>query len=168
MKPSHLTLAALLLAAAPLVHAQTANITVTGKVLPGTCTMANVPVALDDIDATDLKAGHDNGLKPAVLNFTGCVGVRSIDLSFDGTDDAAQDGHWKNGAATGGATGVAVALLDGTTGSVFLKKDAKKTITVNGAATAKLDMRSGYYRKAGTPLVAGAVSTQISVTADYK
>lgn len=168
MKTSHALFAALLFGAAPLAHADSANITVTGKVLPGTCTMGNVPVALADIDATDLKAGHDNGLKPAVLNFTGCVGVGSIDLTFDGTDDAAQDGHWKNGASTGAATGVAVALLDGTTGTAFLKKAAKKTIPVNGAATAKLDMRSGYYRKAGTPLVAGAVSTQITVTADYK
>ncbi|WP_049456305.1 fimbrial protein [Stenotrophomonas maltophilia] len=168
MKTSHLLLAALLLGAAPLAHAQTANITVTGKVLPGTCTMANVPVALADIDATDLKAGHENGLRPAALNFTGCVGVGSIELTFNGTDDAAQDGHWKNGATTGGATGVAVALLDGTTGTAFLKKAARKTIAVNGAATAKLDMRSGYYRKAGTPLVAGAVSTQITVTASYK
>jgi type 1 fimbria pilin len=75
----------------PLAHADSATITVTGKVLPGTCTMANVPVALADIDATDLKAGHDNGLTPAVLNFTGCVGVPAS-ISFDGTEDSARMG----------------------------------------------------------------------------
>ena len=168
MKPSHLTLAALLFGAAPLAHADSATITVTGKVLPGTCTMANVPVALDDIDAADLKAGHDNGLKTATLNFTGCVGVGSIDLTFNGTGDAAQDGHWKNDAPTGGATGVAVALLDGPTGPSFIKDGGTKQVAVNGAATAKLDMGVGYFRKAGTPLVAGAVRAQITVTADYK
>ncbi|WP_312736386.1 fimbrial protein [Stenotrophomonas sp.] len=167
MKSPYLIAALLMLGAAAQAHADSATITVTGKVLPGTCTMANVPVTLDEIDATDLKTGHDNGLKPAVLNFTGCVGVSSVDLSFDGTADAAQDGHWLN-QATGGATGVAVALLDGTTGSVFLKKGDKKTITINGAATGKLDMRTGYYRKTGTLLKAGDVSTQITVTADYK
>ncbi|WP_414554059.1 fimbrial protein [Stenotrophomonas forensis] len=169
MKTSHLVCAALLIAAAPLAHADSATITVTGKVLPGTCTIApTVAVALDDIDATDLKAGHDNGLKPAVLNFTSCVGVAGIDLTFDGTDDAAQDGHWKNLASTGGATGVAVALLEGTAGDVFLKKAAKRSVVVNGATTAKFDMRTGYFRDASTPLTAGTVSSQITVTAAYK
>ena len=46
MKFPHLIFAALLFGAAPLAHADSATITVTGKVLPGTCTMANVPVAL--------------------------------------------------------------------------------------------------------------------------
>ncbi|QGL95813.1 MULTISPECIES: fimbrial protein [Stenotrophomonas] len=167
MKSSYLIASLLTLGVAAQAHADSATITVTGKVLPGTCTMANVPVTLADIDATDLKTGHDNGLRPAVLNFTGCVGVTSVDLTFEGTADAAQDGHWLN-QATGGATGVAVALLDGTTGNDFLQKGAKKTVAVNGAATAKLDMRAGYYRKAGTSLKAGDVSTQITVTADYK
>ncbi|HEL3781534.1 TPA: type 1 fimbrial protein [Stenotrophomonas maltophilia] len=169
MKFPHLIFAALVFSAAPLVHADTATITVRGNVLPGTCTIApTLDVTLDDIDATDLKAGQDNGLKPATLNFTGCVGVGSIVLTFSGTEDAAQDGHWKNGASTGAATGVAVALLDGPTGPTAIKNGDTRNVTVNGAATAKLEMGAGYYRKAGTPLVAGAVSTQITVTADYK
>jgi len=167
MKPPYLLLT-LLLGAVTQARANSATITVTGKVLPGTCTMADVPVALDDIDATDLKNGHDNGLKPAVLNFTGCTGVNGVELTFDGMADAAQDGHWQNLAASNGATGVAVALLDGTTGSAFLQKGAKKSVTINGAATGKLDMRTGYYRKAGTLLTAGDIRAQITVTADYK
>ncbi|MGS7841454.1 fimbrial protein [Stenotrophomonas forensis] len=168
MKTSYLLLAALLISAAPLAHADSATITVTGKVLPGSCTMDDVTVTLDEIDAGDLKAGHENGLKPLSLNFTACVGVGSIDLSFDGTADAAQDGHWKNLATTGGAAGVAVALLEGPTGPNFFKNGDRKTVAVNGAATAKLDMGVGYYRNNATPLVAGAVSAQITVTADYK
>lgn len=168
MKTTYALFFVLLLGAANTAHADSATITVTGKVLPGTCTMANVPVILDEIDATDLKAGHDNKLKTATLNFTGCVGVGSIALTFDGTDDAAQDGHWINKATPGGASGVALALLDGPTGPAFLKKGATKTVTVNGAATAKLDMGVGYYHKAGTLLKAGNVATEITVTADYK
>jgi len=167
MKPPYLLLT-LLLAAVTQARADSATITVTGKVLPGTCTMADVPVALDDIDAADLKNGHDNGLKPVVLNFTGCAGVNSVELTFDGVADAAQDGHWQSQAAPNGSNGVAVALLDGTTGSTFLQKGAKKSVTINGAATGKLDMRTGYYRKAGTPLTAGDIRAQITVTADYK
>jgi len=169
LNTTHLTLAAILLGLSATAHADTATITVTGKVLPGTCTMADVPVTLADIDAADLAVGHDNNLTPATLDFTGCVGVASIDLAFDGTADATQDGHWQNQAAPNGATGVAVALLDGTSGSTYLKKGATKTVAVpGGAATAKLDIRTGYYRKAGTLLAAGAVSSQITVTATYK
>lgn len=167
MKTPYLIAALLMLGVAAQVHADSATITITGKVLPGTCTMDNVAVTLADIDASDLQTGHDNGLKPAVLNFTGCVGVNSVDLTFDGAADAAQDGHWLN-QATSGAAGVAVALLDGTTGNVFLQKGASKTVSINGMATGKLDMRTGYYRKAGTLLKAGDVNTQITVTANYK
>ncbi|AWH45085.1 fimbrial protein [Stenotrophomonas sp. ZAC14A_NAIMI4_1] len=167
MKTQHSVLAMLMLATMGQARADSATIDVIGKVLPGTCTMANVPVALDEIDAVDLGTGGEHGLKPAVLNFTGCLGVTSVELTFDGTADATQDGHWQN-LSTGGATGVAVALLDGTTGNVFLKKGATKAVTINGAAAGRLDMRTGYYRKAGTLLKAGDVSTQITVTADYK
>ncbi len=168
MKTQPIILAVLMLAAVGQVHADSATIDVTGKVLPGTCTVANVPVVLDEIDATDLKAGHDNGLKLAVLEFINCVGVSSIDLTFDGTDDPDQDNQWKNLAAANAATGVAVTLLEGTTGDVYLLKGAKKTIAVNGAATGRFDMRTGYYRTAGTLLKAGDVSTQITVTAGYR
>jgi len=168
MKTPSIIATLLMLGAATHAHADSATITVTGKVLPGTCTMADVPVALDEIDAIDLNKGGEQGLKPAALNFTGCVGVGSIDLVFDGSDDAAQDGHWLNEATGNAAEGVAVALLEGASGSTYLKKGAKKTVTVNGAATATLEMRAGYFRNTGTLLKSGDVSTRITVTADYK
>ncbi|MDR2957924.1 MAG: type 1 fimbrial protein [Stenotrophomonas sp.] len=167
MKTSALLLAALTLGATSHAYADSATITVTGKVLPGTCTMADVPVALADIDATNLSNGHDNNLTPATLDFTGCVGVARVDLVFDGAEDSAQDGHWLNQSA-GGASGVAVALLDGSTGTTFLKKGATRSLPVDGAASATLNLRAGYYRQAGTPLKAGEVSSQITVTADYR
>ncbi|KOQ75293.1 hypothetical protein ABW45_13900 [Stenotrophomonas maltophilia] len=168
MNLPRLMAALLLLGTAANAHADTATITITGNVLPGTCTMANAVVALDDIDATDLTPGHDNKLTPTTLEFTGCVGVTSIALGFAGVDDPDHEGHWKNGAGTGAASGVAVALLDGRSGSRYLKKGASKTVAVNGAATATLDLRAGYFRTTGTVLKAGTVSTQITVTADYR
>lgn len=168
MKLSTILLLLPLLAAAGQAVADSATITVTGRVLPGTCTLTpGIPVVLDEISATDLKSGHDNGLKPAVLAFTGCVGVSSIDLTFDGAVDATQDGHWQNQVADG-ATGVAVALLEGTRGTTFLQKGTKRTITLKGAADGKLDVRAGYFRKAGTLLKAGELSAQITVTAAYR
>ncbi|WP_313139811.1 fimbrial protein [Stenotrophomonas sp.] len=156
------------LAIIPSALADTATITVSGRVLPGTCTMANATIALDDIEAADVSLGQASGLKPGTLNFTGCVGVTTIDLSFDGTGDAAQDDHWQNGASSDAASGVAVALLDGPTGTTYLRKGDSKSVIVAGASSARLDLRAGYYRKSGTLMSAGAVSTQITVTADYK
>lgn len=167
MKTKFALLAVLLLGAAGHAHADTATITVKGKVLPGTCTMNNVDVDLDPIDAVEVKPGHDNKLKTASLTFTKCVGVGSIDLSFDGTDEATMEGHWRNMATPNGARGVAVALLDGATGPGYLKKGSTKTVAVNGAGTAKLDMGVGYFH-GGAALVAGNVSAQITVTAVYK
>ncbi|HGM6070035.1 TPA: fimbrial protein [Stenotrophomonas maltophilia] len=168
MKTTYLLIAVLLLGAPALAHADSATITVTGTVLPGTCTMADVAVALDPIDALDLNKQPVSGTKPATLNFSACFGVSSIDLSFDGADDSSQDGQWKNGAGSGAASGIAVALLDGPTGPDFLKRGATKVVMVNGAATAKLEMGTAYYHRPGTPFTAGAVSTQITVTAVYK
>jgi type 1 fimbria pilin len=170
MNTAQSLLAMLLLGTAAQVQAQSnsASITVTGKVLPGTCTLTDVPVTLDEIDATDFKNGHDNKLKPAALNLTGCVGVTSVELTFDGTADPAQDGYWQNLAASNRAEGVAVTLMDGPTGIEALLKGSKKTVPINGGATGKLEMRAGYYRKSGTLLKAGEVSTSITVTAVYK
>ncbi|WP_343653111.1 fimbrial protein [Stenotrophomonas sp.] len=156
------------LAVIPAALADTATITVSGRVLPGTCTMANATIALDDIEAADVSLGQASGLKPGALSFIGCVGVSSIDLSFDGTGDATQDNHWQNSASTDAASGVAVALLDGTAGTTYLRNGDSKSVTVAGASSATLDLRAGYYRKSGTLMSAGAVSTQITVTADYK
>jgi len=157
------------LASAPALRADTATITVTGHVLPGTCTLpADLPVALDEISTDALKAGHDNGLKPTTLAFSGCMGVSTIDLAFDGVADAAQDGHWSNTASTGQtATGVAVVLLHGNSGNDFLKKGDTRTIPVRGAS-ANVPLRVGYFAKVPTAATAGAVASMITVTAVYK
>ncbi len=168
MKTKLALLAVLLCGAAPLAHADSATITVTGKVLPGTCTAGNLTIDLDAIDAVDIKDGHENSPKPGEVTFTGCVGVASIDLTFDGVGDPTQDNHWKNQAATGGANGVAIALLEGTAGNTYLQKGARRTIAVNGAATGKQDLRAAYFHKAGTAMTAGTVMAQITVTADYR
>jgi len=170
MKAQHLLSAVLLLAAAGQASADSAILTFTGNVLPGTCTVTpNVAVTLDNIPLNDLVPGSVNlgYQKPVVLHFTGCVGVSSVEVTFDGTADPTQNGQWKN-LAVGGATNVAVLLLEGTSGNTTLTKGMKRVVTIGGAAAGRLDMRTSYSHWPGTVPTPGDVSTQITVIADYR
>ena len=168
MKTKNALLAVLLFGAPPLAHADSATITVTGTVLPGTCKAGNLTIDLDAIDAVDIKDDLESNPKPGELAFTACVGVASIDLTFNGTGDPSQGNHWKNQATSGGANGVAIALLEGLAGSNYLQDGTRRTIAINGAASGKYDLRAAYFHKAGTAMTAGTVTTKITVTADYK
>ncbi|HAL21565.1 MAG TPA: fimbrial protein [Stenotrophomonas sp.] len=147
--------------------ADSATLTISGRVLPGTCTLAAPPIALDPIKADELVVG-DNGLKASALNFTGCVGVSKATLSFSGTAADGDAQRWKNTASTGPAAGVSVALLAGPSGNTYLKNgDTGIEVTVTGA-TASYTLRAGYYAAALSGLQAGEVRTEITVTADYE
>ncbi len=147
--------------------ADTATLTISGRVLPGTCTLAAPPIALDPIKADELVVG-DNGLKAGVLNFTGCVGVSKAMLSFSGTAATGDAERWQNTASTDPAVGVSVALLAGATGTTYLKNgDTGIEVPVTGA-TASFPLRAGYYATALTGLQAGEVRSEITVTADYE
>jgi len=159
---------ALLLAAAPAALADTATLTISGRVLPGTCVLTAAPIALDAVKADELTPGSDVGIKAGVLEFNGCVGVNKAVLSFAGTAADGDAQRWKNTAVSDPATGVSLALLSGTTGSVYLKNgDTGIEVPVTGA-TARFDLRAGYHLPSGVDPVAGLVSTEITVTADYE
>ncbi|MDI9273899.1 fimbrial protein [Stenotrophomonas sp. PFBMAA-4] len=170
MKAQHLVLVALLFGAATRAHADSATLTFTGNVLPGTCTVTpNVAVTLDDIQLPELRPGNVNldHQKPAVLHFTNCVGVSTVEVTFDGTADPTQGGQWKN-LAVGGATNVAVILLEGASGNTTLSKGMKRMVAIGGAAIGRLDMRTSYYNHPGTVPTPGDVTAQITVIADYR
>jgi len=170
MKTLHLVLVALLFGTAPHAHADSATLTFTGKVLPGTCTVTpKVAVTLNNVMLNELIPGNANlrFQKPVVLDFNDCVGVNSVEVTFDGTPDPTQAGQWKN-LAPAGATNVAVLLLEGTSGNITLNQGMKRTVTIGGAATGRLDMRASYYNHPGTVPTPGDVSAQIIVIADYK
>ncbi|WP_416055554.1 fimbrial protein [Stenotrophomonas maltophilia] len=165
---NRLTLSTVLLAAAPLALADSATLTITGRVLPGTCTLTAAPIALDPVKASDLTPGADAQIKAGVLEFNGCVGVNKAVLSFSGTPADGDADRWKNTAATDPAAGVSVALLAGTTGTTYLKDgDTGIDVPVTGA-TARYDLRAAYHLPAATAPSAGEVSTEIVVTADYE
>lgn len=148
--------------------ADTATLTITGRVLPGTCTLAPAPtVMLDPIKADELVQG-DNKLKAGSLDFTGCVGVGKAKLSFAGTAADGDSERWKNTAPADAADGVSVALLAGTTGSTYLKNGDSGIEVVVSGATASYPLRAGYYLPAAASAGAGAVQAEIVVTADYE
>jgi len=150
---NRITLCTALLAAAPLAVADTKTLTITGRVLPGTCTLTAAP---------------DSQIKAGALEFNGCVGVSKAVLSFAGTAADGDAERWKNTAAADAASGVSISLLSGTTGTTYLKDgDTGIDVPVTGA-TARYDLRAAYHAPTGSSLSAGDVSTEIVVTADYE
>ncbi len=164
--PLQLVAVSLLCLFASAAHAQ-ATLTISGRVLPGTCTLAAPAITLDPVKADEMTPGAANRVKAGALNFTGCVGVSRARLSFDGTAADGDPERWKNTAATTPATGVTVALLAGATGNTYLKKgDADIPVAVSGA-TASYPLRAGYFIPNNSGINAGNISTEIVVTAAY-
>lgn len=162
-----LTTAAALCLSASSALADQATLTITGRVLPGTCTLVAPAIDLDPIKADELVQG-DNKLKAGTLNFTGCVGVGKAKLSFAGTAADGDAERWKNTATADAADGVSVALLAGASGSSYLKNGDTGIEVVVSGATASYPLRAGYYLPAVAGISAGAVQTEIVVTADYE
>lgn len=162
--PTRIAIAFLLACIAPAAFA--ATLTITGRVLPGTCTLADAQISLDPVKANEMTVGA-NALKAGALNFTGCIGVTKATLTFDGTAADGDAERWKNTASTGPADGVSVALLAGATGTTYLKRgDSGIVVPVTGATT-RYALRAGYYLPVLGGLTAGAVQTEITVTAAY-
>lgn len=144
-----------------------ATLTISGRVLPGTCTLAAPAITLDPVKADEMTPGAANSVKAGALNFTGCVGVSRARLSFYGTAADGDPERWKNTAATTPATGVTIALLAGATGNTYLKKgDVGIPLVVSGA-TASYPLRAGYFIPNTSGINAGNLSTEIVVTAAY-
>ena len=156
-----------LIATTPTALAVTTMLTISGRVLPGTCTLNAPAIALDPVKADDLTQG-DNKLKTGSLDFSGCVGVTKATLSFAGTAADGDAERWKNTAAADAADGVSIALLQGATGTTYLKNgDTGIDVPVTGS-TATFVLRAGYYLPTVGAAKAGAVQTEITVTADYE
>ncbi len=161
--PTRIAIAFLLACIAPAAAPPT--LTITGRVLPGTCTLADAQISLDPVKANEMTVG-DNALKAGALNFTGCIGVTKATLTFDGTAADGDALRWKNTAAADAATGVSVALLAAATGTTYLTKGDSVDLVVSGA-TATYPLRAGYYLPSTSGINAGVVRTEVVVTADY-
>lgn len=155
-----------LLAVAPPAMADTAKLTISGRVSAGTCVLTAAPIALDAVKANVLKVG-DHGLKNGTLALNSCVGVTKAKLTFEGIAADADVDRWKNTAGTDAAKGVSIVLLSGATGSDNLKKGDSVGVAVTGA-TASYALRAGYHVKNLAELGTGVVESAITVTAAYE
>lgn len=156
----------LLLALAPCAYADTATLSITGRVLPGTCVLTVPSIALPPVKANDLVE-RNNLLQPATLELTSCVGVTQASLTFDGVAEAFDAELWKNTATTGAAINVSFAVLQGSTGTTYIKKGTTLTVPVAGG-TASQQIRVGYYRTGSRGITAGVMAADITVTASYQ
>lgn len=144
-------------------RADTATLTVTGKILPGTCKLTIAPVTLKPLKAGDVKGG-DLGMADGALKFDDCVGVTKAKLIFTGAAEDAD--YWKNEAPTG-ATGISLVLKDGQKFDTLLKPNDARTLDV-ATATASHPFRVGYHHVDKAPFTAGDVNANITVTATYE
>ncbi|HGM5521302.1 TPA: fimbrial protein [Stenotrophomonas maltophilia] len=155
---------ALLMAASP---ASSQTLSISGRVLPGTCALATPAITLDSVKADALNVGNNN-LKTSNLNFTGCIGVTKALLSFDGTAAEGDALRWKNTATSVPAKGLSIVLLAGASGSTPLKKGDKDIPVIVTGATASYTLRAGYYLPSTSGINAGSVQTEITITATYQ
>jgi len=163
----NLVLAPVLMAAiVPAARADTATLSITGRVLPGTCVLSALPVKLPDVKANDL-ADLDNHLQATTLSLTSCVGVTSAALAFDGEQDDSDARLWKNTATAGAARGVSFSILEGASGTTYIKKGTTLSVSVSGA-NASQPIRVGYHKQPRQSVSAGVMSADITITASYQ
>lgn len=145
-------------------RADTATLTVTGTILPGTCKLTISPVTLAPIKA-DQVVGGDQGMVEGALKFGGCVGVTKAQLAFAGMAEGTD--YWKNQAGPMGATGISLVLKDGEKFDVLLKPTDTRTLTVANA-TASYPFKVGYHHLDKAAFTTGEVKADITVTATYE
>ena len=160
-----LVLAMALIATA--ARADTATLTITGRVLPGTCTISAPVVTLPAINANDLVV-RNNALQATAVTLSSCIGVSKATLSFDGVAEDFDRELWKNtSVAADAARGVSISILNGPTGTVYLMKGSVVDLPVAGA-TASLPIRVGYYLTAGHRITPGEMTADVTITATYQ
>lgn len=170
------TLMAFMAAGAAQAASDTANITITGKVLANTCTIdsssATQNIPLDDISDRDIRGkGTTGGKKDVVIKLTNCgAGASGVVVSASGKADDGDATAFANARAQadGGATGVAVYFFqtDGTTKFV-----PAGTVTQTSPLTPSVDNTLTYKAAfVGTKdvVTAGDFSTVVNMTFDYQ
>ncbi len=158
--------AVLLTSFAPSALADTATLTITGRVLPGTCVLSVDAVNLPGIKASDLVEG-DNSLQDSAVRLNSCVGVTRATLAFDGVEESSDPQRWKNTATSDAARGVSFSILKGTSGATYIKKSTSLDVTVSGAGSSQ-PIRVGYYKSPGQATSAGLMRAEITITASYQ
>lgn len=166
------TLVAVIAAAAFAPTAQAANtgtITISGKVLADTCTIAvngGATVALPTVMTNSLSTvGSNAGSTPFTIALSGCdANTTSAAMSFSGANIDAGTGNLKN-TVTGGSN-VQVQLLNGASVINASTNANAPTITVtSGSGSVAMNAR---YVAATAAATAGMVASTVSFTLSYQ
>jgi len=160
----------LLMTSGMVQAADTATITITGRVLANTCTLDNktLSVELPTISTVDFggAAGKEAGEVVVPVSFSNCgEDVKSISVKISGTPDPDDSGSrvFKN---SGTSDGVGVVLYD--TDGIRFKPDGTSNavaIKPNGGTASK--EYKAKYRSTKSEVKGGTVSTVITATFTY-
>jgi len=152
------------LMAAGSAHAS--KLAASGTVRISACTVVAPGVALGLANPGTLPAG-DSHLQPVRLALRNCGGISKATITVEGTPAPGDDTHWENTASDRAATGVSLVLLHGSSGDRLVRHGDDIVMAVTGSS-ADYDLRAGYHRRADTPVSAGRVGAEITLTAAYE
>ena len=177
-------LAALIVAGAGLSlnaqAAQTGQIQITGKVVDTTCSVdagsGNVQVTLPNVDKSLLQnPGSNTGITPFSVKVSGCTGSSGagadvVSVAFVPDANVDMNGNLVN---TGGASAVAVQLLDKNQQPINIHNDSYSAQVARGESTdvSGGDINLNYYARyfsAGGGAGAGDVATQANFQLIYQ
>ena len=177
-------LAALIVAGAGLLlnaqAAQTGQIQITGKVVDTTCSVdagsGNVQVTLPNVDKSLLQnPGSNTGITPFSVKVSGCTGSSGagadvVSVAFVPDANVDMNGNLVN---TGGASAVAVQLLDKGQQPINIHNDSYSAQVTRGESTdvagGSIDLKyfARYYSAAGGA-TAGTVVSQANFQLIYQ
>jgi len=178
-------LAALVVAGAGLSlnaqAAQTGQIQITGKVVDTTCSVdagsSNVQVTLPNVDKSLLQnPGSNTGITPFSVKVSGCTagtpgaGTDVVSMAFVPDANVDMNGNLVN---TGGASAVAVQLLDKNQQPINIHNDSYSAQVARGESTGasggnvNLNYFARYFSAAGSA-TAGTVAAQANFELVYQ
>jgi type 1 fimbria pilin len=168
------TLSLLMIMPGAQAATDSATITISATVVDSTCTpdwTASVPVQLGRAAIRDFNAAGDVGASNSFeLKLKDCgSGATVVKVTASGTGDDDNPGLFKNEAASGGASGVAVALFGGPEQSTQLKPgedEAEYDITGDTAPT--LTFKAELRQSGATKPTAGDVQSSATLTLTYE
>lgn len=161
--------------------ADSGTITITGKVMNSTCdvtgnggssdfTVTLPPVAQSALASKDQTAG-DTGFTLSLTNCPTTPTGLKVGAQFYSAANANSNGRLDNTATTGGATGVAIQLLDDGDAPITIATSQSGAAvtdqtTVPTSGTTQLSYTARYY--ATTAATAGNVSTTVQYVINYQ
>lgn len=149
------------------------DITIRGRVTPGTCSLSadsvDQTVALDNVNAGDLAAANGpvaGSRKPFRVLAENCAAsLSTVSFSFQGAT-VGTPGHVL--VNTGAATGVGIEMrLDDGSDAVIAPNTGQYDVAID-SRRAELRATATYYRLPGEPIRGGSVQARATVVATFR